>query len=480
MAKQNEEMVCIECKQKLQLKVKYCPFCGNLHDVQLQTLPVESKEIPIIPKESLSENQASIGSESPNETQIKDKPNSSVVVKHLTKQGNKELLGIIIVGSTLEIMRTYDRYAFKKDEGIFVRLKHLVNIPNEYLSVEQYQLKFQSDLSVLDTEPDEPLEPPKPEAPVVTPPPQPSLNSQSTPLDPPQQKTSSFKYIAIAFIVLLAVIFFMFSGNDNTEEVVSVDEGAQADSCENANADIKSLLSEKMPTRALSIIKLNQAECKTNASFVQLVVSAEAQATSAKEKLALAKEYLQAGNLELAHQTLLAALELDAELVGGIELLPQIESMIEEFNLQQEQETDEVSLESEDVQDAVQSIPQQNTNHEVEQAQRLAQVERERADAQRQAEQAQRERQQALEKEHQKAEEAARKLAAEAARRQNEARFDSQLNRAERALNANSYGLAKSLAREVLSKAPTNAQAKRILRQAEAGEVAAFDNMVIE
>ena len=487
MAKQNEEMVCIECKQKLQLKVKYCPFCGNLHDVQLQTLPVESKEIPIIPKESLSENQASIGSESPNETQIKDKPNSSVVVKHLTKQGNKELLGIIIVGSTLEIMRTYDRYAFKKDEGIFVRLKHLVNIPNEYLSVEQYQLKFQSDLSVLDTEPDEPLEPPKPEAPVVTPPPQPSFNSQSTPLDPPQQKTSSFKYIAIAFIVLLAVIFFMFSGNDNTEEVVSVDEGAQADSCENANADIKSLLSEKMPTRALSIIKLNQAECKTNASFVQLVVSAEAQATSAKEKLALAKEYLQAGNLELAHQTLLAALELDAELVGGIELLPQIESMIEEFNLQQEQETDEVSLESEDVQDAVQSIPQQNTNHEVEQAQRIAQAERERVEAQRQAEQsqrqaeqAQRERQQTFEKERQKAEEMARKQAAEAARKQNEERFDGQLSRAERALNANSYGLAKSLAREVLSKAPTNAQAKRILRQAEAGEVAAFDNMVIE
>jgi hypothetical protein len=77
-------------------------------------------------------------------------------------------------------------------------------------------------------------------------------------------------------------------------------------------------------------------------------------------------------------------------------------------------------------------------------------------------------------------EEAARKLAAEAARRQNEARFDSQLNRAERALNANNYGLAKSLAREVLSASPSNSQAKRILRQAEAGESAAFDDMVIQ
>ena len=486
MVKQQEYIACIGCKQELQLKVKFCPFCSVAQSVQAQTLPVEPEETSTIPQEIVSDVPESTVSETPSEAQNNEAADTSVVVKHITKQG-KELFGIIIVGASLELMRTYDRYAFKKDEGIFVRLKHLANIPNEYLSLQQYQLKFQSDLSVLDAEPDEPLEQPKPEAPVFTPPAQPSLNSQPTPLDPPQQKTSSFKYIAIAFIVLLVVIFFMFSGKDNAEDVVSVDEGAQVDSCENANAKISSLLSEKMPTRALSIIKLNQAECKTNASFVQLVVSAEAQATSAKEKLALAKEYLQAENLELAHQTLLAALELDAELVGGVELLPQIESMIEEFNLQQEQETGEVPLGSEAVQDAVQSIPQQNTSYQVEQAQRLAQAERERVEAQRQAEQAQRqaeqtqrERQQALEKERQKAEEMARKQAAEAARRQNEARFYSQLNRAERALNANNYGLAKSLAREVLSASPSNGQAKRILRQAEAGESAAFDDMVIQ
>ncbi len=479
MVKQQEYIACIGCKQELQLKVKFCPFCSVAQSVQAQTLPVEPEETSTIPQEIVSDLPESTVSETLSEAQNNEAADTSVVVKHITKQG-KELFGIIIVGASLELMRTYDRYAFKKDEGIFVRLKHLANIPNEYLSLQQYQLKFQSDLSVLDAEPDEPLEQPKPEAPAFTPPAQPSLNSQPTPFDPPQQKTSSFKYIAIAFIVLLAVIFFIFSGKDNAEEVASVDEGAQVDPCENANAEINSLLSEKMPTRALSIIKLNQAECKTNASFVQLVVSAEAQATSAKEKLTLAKEYLQAGNLELAHQTVLAALELDAELVGGIELLPQIESMIEEFNLQQEQEVEEVPLESEAVQDAVQNIPQQDTSYQVEQAQRLAQAERERAEAQRQAEQAQRERQQALEKEHQKAEEAARKLAAEAARRQNESRFDSQLNRAERALNANNYGLAKSLAREVLSASPSNGQAKRILRQAEAGESAAFDDMVIQ
>lgn len=478
MVKQQEYTACIGCKQELQLKVKFCPFCSVAQSVQAQILPVEPEETSTIPQEIVSDLPESTVSETLSEAQNNEAADTTVVVKHITKQG-KELFGIIIVGASLELMRSYDRYAFKKDEGIFVRLKHLANIPNEYLSLQQYQLKFQSDLSVLDAEPDELLEQPKPEAPVFTPPEQPSLNSQPTPLDPPQPKTSSFKYIAIAFIVLLIVIFFMFSGEENQQEELSTNEMVQVDPCEQPNAEISSLLSEKMPTRALTIIKLNQDECKTNASFVQLVVSAEAQATSAKEKLTLAKEYLQAGNLELAHQTVLAALELDAELVGGVELLPQIESMIEEFNLQQVQEA-EVTFENEASNEVIQNVQQQNMHQEAEQAQRLAQAERERAEVNRQAEQAQRERQQALERERQKAEEAARKLAAEAARRQNEARFDSQLSRAERALNANNYGLAKSLAREVLSASPSNGQAKRILRQAEAGESAAFDDMVIQ
>lgn len=485
MVKQQEYTACIGCKQELQLKVKFCPFCSVAQSVQAQTLPVEPEETSTIPQEIVSDLPESTVSETLSEAQNNEAADTSVVVKHITKKG-KELVGIIVVGASLELMRTYDRYAFKKEEGVFVRLKHLARIPNEFLSSEQYKLKSQNDLLVQDNEPDEYFEQTSPVASVESPLPSKSMNQQ-TPLDSPQPKNSIFKYIAISFAVFFIGIVIMFSGNKDTDQAISVDEEPLVDSCENVNAEVSSLLSEKMPMRALSIIKLNQAECKTNASFVQLVVSAEAQATSAKEKLTLAKEYLQAGNLELAHQTLLAALELDSELVGGVELLPQIESMIEEYNLQQEQELDGAALESEAAQVAVQSVPQQNINHGVEQEQRLAQAERERAEAQRQAEQsqrqaeqAQRERQQALEKEHQKAEEAARKLAAEAARRQNEARFDSQLNRAERALNANNYGLAKSLAREVLSASPSNSQAKRILRQAEAGESAAFDDMVIQ
>ncbi|WP_257222641.1 MULTISPECIES: hypothetical protein [unclassified Acinetobacter] len=484
MVKQQECEVCNQCDKELQLKVKFCPFCSAAQSVQTPTLPVIPEEKPTISKDIVSKVPTPavskiVSEEAENEAAL------SVVVKHITKQG-KELVGIIVVGASLELMRTYDRYAFKKEEGIFIRLKHLARIPNEFLSSEQYKLKSQNDLLVQDNEPDEYFEQTPPVASVESPLPSKSMDQQ-TPLDSPQPKNSIFKYIAISFAVFFIGIVIMFSGNKDIDQAISVDEGPLVDSCENVNAEVSSLLSEKMPMRALSIIKLNQEECKTNASFVQLVVSAEAQATSAKEKLTLAKEYLQAGNLELAHQTLLAALELDSELVGGVELLPQIESMIEEYNLQQEQELDGAALESEAAQVAVQSVPQQNINHGVEQEQRLAQAERERAEAQRQAEQsqrqaeqAQRERQQTLEKERQKAEEVARKQATEAARKQNEERFDSQLSRAERALNANNYGLAKSLAREVLSKAPSNAQAKRILRQAESGEAAAFDEMVIQ
>ncbi len=484
MAKQNDVAVCIQCEQELQLKVNFCPFCGTEHKEQPKTQPaasepavIQNEEHAIVPEQ----NEVHSGQPKSEIADSVQQENTSAIVKHITKQTNKELLGVIILGSTLEQMRSYDPYAFKKNDGIFVRLKHLEKIPNEFLTLEQHQLKFQNNIQDLNVDIEAWEEQPANAGPNKAeesplPPPVPEPVSQLTPLDPPAPKKSSFKYIVIAFIVILAVIYLMLSGKEETQEEV-ITEDPLVDHCESANAEITSLLSEKMPTRALSIIKLNQTECKTNANFVQLVVSAEAQATSAKEKLALAKEYIQASNLDLAHQTLLAALELDSELVGGAELLQQVESMIEEFNLQQEEV--EVPLESEAVQDAAQNLPPQNMHQEAEQAQRLAQAEREKAEARRQAEQVQKQAEQA-QRERQKAEEAARKQAAEAAGRQNEARFDGQLSRAERALNANNYGLAKSLAREVLSNAPNNTQAKRILRQAEAGESKAFDDMVIE
>lgn len=488
MAKQKEYIVCIGCQKELQLKVKFCPFCSAPQSVQASNLPVMPEVTPTTSKGAQSEIPTPIVTQIPSEEPKNEAP-VSVVIKHITKKG-KELSGTIVVGSTLELMRNYDPYAFKKDEGVFVRLEHLAKIPNEYLSVEQCQLKLQSDSFIQDPDTDESLEQPQPVAAAPTPAPTP-IPTQATPLDTPKPKTSSFKYIAIGFVLLLVVVFFMFSGQDHEEEPVYVDEGTQVDPCENANAEINSLLSEKMPTRALTIIRLHQEECKTNAGFVQLVVSAEAQTASAKDKLALTKEYLEAGDLDSSHRMLLSALEHDVELVGSTELLARIETMIEEFNYQQEQEQIvelvEVAIESEEDSEITQNVQQKAMHQQAEQAQRLAQVEREHAEAQRQAELAQRqadqahkERQQVLERERQKAEEAARKQSAEAARRQNEERFEGLLNRAERALNSNNYGLAKSLAREVLSISPNNVQAKRILRQAEAGEAAAFDEMIIQ
>ena len=338
------------------------------------------------------------------------------------------------------------------------------------LNADQLKLKYQHDITDINTDVEEVLEEQSPIIPVTQEAAsiaQPRI--EVTPFDTPQPKSSSFKYIAIAFIVILIVIFLVFS--DKKEEVnIPADTGAEASNCEVANGEISSLLSEKMPVRALSIIKLYQDECKTNGKFVQLLVSAEAQATSAKEKIAIAKEYIQAGNLSLAHETVTAALDLDTEVTGGNELQQQIQLMIEQENNAQNEETiptEEVEVPTVTEQPDSQQVDQ--AAYAVEQARRQAQAEHERQQAELLAR-----------KQTEQAAELARKQAADTARKQNEERFDNQLNRAERALKSNNYVLARSLAREVLSSSSNNAQAKRILRQAEQGEAKAFDEMVIE
>ena len=116
MVKQQEYTACIGCKQELQLKVKFCPFCSVAQSVQAQTLPVEPEETSTIPQEIVSDLPESTVSETLSEAQNNEAADTSVVVKHITKQG-KELFGIIIVGASLELMRSYDRYAFKKMKG---------------------------------------------------------------------------------------------------------------------------------------------------------------------------------------------------------------------------------------------------------------------------------------------------------------------------------------------------------------------------
>lgn len=475
MAEQKKINVCVGCDGELKLYVKYCPFCG-VSQVKMESIP------PIVPVTTEEKIQDLII-----EDEVVLPEQNPALISHITQKKGKELFGIIVLGSSLEVLKQYDRYAFKKDNGIFVRLKHLAKIPNEYLSTDQFRLKYQENIKDINIDEEATEEAgtaqtrPIQALPVIKPQVAETPPAVPTPLDTPQPKSSSFKYIAIAFIVILIVIFLVFNDKEETTVAIPAEAGEAINNCEVANSEISSLLSEKMPVRALSIIKLHQDECKTNGKFVQLLVSAEAQVTSAKEKMALAKEYIQASNLELAHETVVAALDLDRELVGGSELLQQIQILIEQQNdvVIEEAFQQEPEIEQSQVAQTEAAQANQAAVFAAEQARKQAQAEHERqqaaALARKQAEQADKERQQG-----QQAAELARKQAAEFARKQNEERFDNQLNRAERALKSNNYGLAKALAREVLSSSSNNAQAKRILRQAEQGEARAFDEMVIE
>ena len=71
MVKQQEYTACIRCKQELQLKVKFCPFCSVAQSVQAQTLPVEPEETSTIPQEIVSDLPESTVSETLSEAQNK-------------------------------------------------------------------------------------------------------------------------------------------------------------------------------------------------------------------------------------------------------------------------------------------------------------------------------------------------------------------------------------------------------------------------
>ena len=89
MVKQQEYTACIRCKQELQLKVKFCPFCSVAQIVQAQTLPAEPEETSTIPQEIVSDLPESTVSETLSEAQNNEAADTSVVVKHITKQGKE-------------------------------------------------------------------------------------------------------------------------------------------------------------------------------------------------------------------------------------------------------------------------------------------------------------------------------------------------------------------------------------------------------
>ena len=259
MVNLNGFQICTGCQGDLKFKVSFCPFCSKPQNAK-ENKPQPTPQV----EEQVNRVQSAIQPLEVEQVVTPEVIEKFVVVRHVTQKTNKELLGIVIGGTTLEMMKAYDPYAFKKDGGIFVRLKHLNKIPNDYLSIDQYELKLHQNFS--DTNIDVEAWDEQPNiAPVQTPNNETSPSFEmDNPLATPQPKPSNFKYVVIAFIVILGVIFLVFNG-DNKEKVdTSVTTPTAVDHCEVANGEISNLLAEKLPVKALSIIKLNQDECKTN------------------------------------------------------------------------------------------------------------------------------------------------------------------------------------------------------------------------
>ncbi len=116
-------------------------------------------------------------------------------------------------------------------------------------------------------------------------------------------------------------------------------------------------------------------------------------------------------------------------------------------------------------------------------AQQKAELERQKAEqvlARQKAEKAKRE--EAEKAKREEAEKAKRKETAkqQIGSNQVESQITTALINADKALRMKNYGTAKRLAREILVISPNNAQALRIVRQAEDGESKAFQEMIIE
>lgn len=332
-----------------------------------------------------------------------------------------------------------------------------------------------------------------------TPIPTPTQNPESRPPqhnnpigDSQSPKPSNFKYVVGAFIVILVVIFIVFNGDDKsvapqTESAVKPDN-----SCETAINEINQHLQVSKPSRALTVIQIYQTDCKKDKQFIALTVTAENQANTAKAKLALAKEYLQKNNLAMAESSAKNALEIDSELVGGKELLQEIDeskqqaqNAILQANENAQMQTDviadsqnQAALDQARNQNSAEKLKQENLNLQkaLQDAQRKrdegsAEIAKQRAIERQKAEQA------AAELTRQRA---AERQKAEQAKNQNEQQFSSALSSANKALKTKNYGTAKKIAKEVLASSPNNSSALRVLRQAEEGESKAFDEMIIE
>ena len=311
--------------------------------------------------------------------------------------------------------------------------------------------------------------------PIPQPQPQPQpQHSHHTAISEPS-KPNNFKYVIGAFVVILVVVFAVFNGDDKsvappTESVVKTADN----SCETAINEINQHLHVSKPSRALTVIQIYQADCKNNKQFIALAITAENQANTAKAKLTLAKEYLQKNNLEMAGAAAKNALEVDSELVGGNELLQEIDELKKQKQNEILQANENVQMQADviaDTQDQVAFDQVKNQNSAEKLKQENLNLQKALQDAQRKRDEG------SVEIAKQRA---AERQKAEQAKTQNEQQFSSALSSANKALKLKSYGTAKRIAKEVLALSPNNSSALKVLRQAEEGEAKAFDEMIIE
>lgn len=254
-------------------------------------------------------------------------------------------------------------------------------------------------------------------------------------------------------------------------------------------------------------------ECQQNAQFLSYRKQAQASSEYAIQKFNLAQNYLSSNNINSAETALHQALEIDSELNEAQELLQaiaeykaqqakqqapvdELEALIQDVEVKQQSTADALS----ERRAQQQRQAQQNAEQEAQAAaQAKQQAEQAKQQAQQKAaeQQAQLAKQQAEQQAKQKAEQQAKQKAEQQAKQQaqQQAKREADAQKAEqaksqkinqtvvladRALGQHNYGTAKNLAKQVLAQDPSHPVAKRIIRQAEAGEAKAFEDMVIE
>ena len=482
MVQQKNMSNCSSCGLQLQLKVNYCPFCGesqlsntalvDIRSVDTPSAIVEAKPVAIVADAV--------------EAVITTAAINTALVKHITKHTGKELHGIILKNIDLEQVRQYDRYAFKKNNGVFIRLTYLSKVPDDLLDTDQIALKRQNKFkpatddvngaNITQAQDIKPVfTPPLPiKDPFVSPPPPKSTAPSNQINDPyvavgnpvsPESSKSYVKYVI--FLLIAIVVYLVFSvEKKNPTAVTSAPVITEAECSPEIVKQLTTLVKQRRLSSASDFVQNNQAECRTDAKFSELSTQTEIQFSAAQEKLKLAKQYLENAHFDMAETTLKSALKLDTELAGADELLQQIAEM-KELTLNA-QEADNLGALMNDI---ARTEQQELDNNSQAQAQAQAQ-------AQRAEEEARQRREQEVAEQLKRAAAEAQKAAKLKAQKDDS--YITNLVNADRALRAKNYGTAKQLAKQVLAQEPSNQRARIILQQAESGEARAFDDMVIE